>query len=741
MPETDDLDLLLASFRSDSRPAALVAAADDGGCRIIAASRAMLAALSLSDDDGVACLVERLGGAATLARHAGERSVIDHETPENGTLVLSVREQRSGVYELRGSLVDSQAHSNSLIAGVISTIDNNETGIMFLDPDWRLLAVNKAFYRFFPKRDDYPKLGEPFSNLIEDTIHHGYLPEAVGQEERFVGSTLKHFARADAEPLIVRTGNGRIMNTSRLRFRNGALAILLIDATESRKQIEQYRSFVQSTRQMIYVRLIGDGSRARIWGRDASEMVGVVGADGTVDVSRWRDVIHPEDLGRYEAAERKRRKENIPYRIEYRFRHPQTGQQRWMLENAWVATDPVTGERALDSYLIDITGRKQAEEELRRSQQRLQAFSDMAGDWYFEADEEMRITYLSEGFEKVSGIEADRFVGHSWEKITHSAMKSLPEELHGAWLELLESWRAGRPVKDHELHFPFGNGPPVPISSTCGPIFDDDGRLVGYRGVSKNVSDIVAAKEQALKDRASAEAANRAKSQFIANMSHELRTPLNAIIGFASIMEQDMFGPIGNPRYRAYASDISASGQHLLSLVNDILDLSRIEADRQSCDPEWLDATDELGRARALFREETEGRVILVDVDPKGGRVWADRRALRQVLINLLGNAVKFTARDGEIRLSCRTRADGATITVADNGAGMSESEIELALEPFGRAASSEIAGGTGLGLPISRQLMELHGGELEIEARPGAGVAVTVRFPAPDKAALARSA
>lgn len=736
-----DLDLLLASFRADSRPAALVAAGPDGACRVVAASRGMLDALTLKDEGCIARLVERLGGAAALGRLSGDRSVVDHETPENGTLVISVREQQSGVYELRGSLVDRQAHSNSMIAGVISTIDNNETGIIFLDPDWRLLAVNKAFHRFFPKRDDYPRLGEPFGKLIEDSIRFGYLPEAAGQEERYVRSTLKHFARADAEPLVVRTGNGRTMNTSRLRFRNGALAILLIDATESRKQIEQYRSFVQSTQQMIYVRLIGAGQRARIWGRDAADMVGVVGPDGTVDVSRWHDVIHPDDLLRYEAAELKRRKDNIPYRMEYRFRHPQTGEQRWMLENAWVATDPISGERHLDSYLIDITDRKLAEVEMQRSRERLQSFSDLAGDWYFEADAEMRVTYLSEGFERVSGRRPEAFLGHDWGRITRMAIRSLPEQYHAGWETLLAAWKAGETIKDHTLHFPFEGRDPVPVSTTCGPILAPDGVLIGYRGVSKDISDLVAAKEQAERDRAGAEAANLAKSQFIANMSHELRTPLNAIIGFASVMEQEMFGRLDNARYRSYAGDISASGQHLLSLVNDVLDLSRIEADRQSCDPEWLDLGGEFERVRSLFREEAGQRSIRIDMGSDKVQVWADRRALRQILINLVGNAVKFTRHDGEIQLSGNTGRNHSLIRVVDNGSGMSGSEIELALEPFGRVASSEIAGGTGLGLPISRQLAELHGGKLLIEGASGRGLTVTVQLPTPAGARLAQSA
>jgi len=462
-------------------------------------------------------------------------------------------------------------------------------------------------------------------------------------------------------------------------------------------------------------------------------MAGIADEDGNVEIRDWLRAMHPDDRPAYLAIGQKRMADDSPYRIEYRLTHPVTGRTRNMLESGWVTIDRATGERHLDCYLIDITSQKRIETQLKSSEQRFREFASLAGDWYFEADRDLNITYLSEGFETISGMSTDLFLGVSWEKITRNAIATMQEKDHAPWLDLLEAWKTGRPTRDHRMLFRFASGIDRTISTSGEAMLDGDGNRVGYRGVAKDVSNLIGAEERAIEERRRAEAANRAKSEFIANMSHELRTPLNAIIGFAGVMEQQMFGPIENDRYRSYAGDVSASGQHLLSLVNDILDLSRIEADRHSYDPEWLDLEDEIERVCVLFREEPGGRTLSPECGSEGGRVWADRLAFRQVLINLVGNAIKFTPDDCHIRIVGAGADDGASLSVVDNGSGMSAADAELALEPFGRAASSEIAGGTGLGLPITRKLVEMHGGELELDTAPGAGCSVRATFPTPN--------
>jgi signal transduction histidine kinase len=238
-----------------------------------------------------------------------------------------------------------------------------------------------------------------------------------------------------------------------------------------------------------------------------------------------------------------------------------------------------------------------------------------------------------------------------------------------------------------------------------------------------------------------ADEASRAKSRFFAQVTHELRTPLNAIIGFSETIRGEMFGPVANPRYVEYAALIHGAGGHLLSLINDLLDVSKLEEGKMEIAPIRVSAT-ALARATLDLVEllARDGNVALtgsgIDTCPD---LTVDPRAAKQVLVNLLSNAIKFTPPGGRIDMSFAGRTDGAVvITVADSGIGMSSDEIGLAFEPFGRAGGkfAVSAQGTGLGLPIARALVRLHGGELSLTSTPGGGTTVTVVFP-PDANAL----
>jgi len=249
--------------------------------------------------------------------------------------------------------------------------------------------------------------------------------------------------------------------------------------------------------------------------------------------------------------------------------------------------------------------------------------------------------------------------------------------------------------------------------------------------------DITERKEHELKMRAAqerAEAANRAKSQFLATMSHELRTPLNAILGFSDILKTEQFGAIGNTRYREYAAAINDSGQHLLGLINDILDISKLDTGKLELHPEPIELRPlivECARYVEPLAAKTGVRVQ-IDLETPACTLQADRRRLRQMLLNLLSNAVKFTPEGGEVRISTRRSAVGVSLTVADTGIGMDEAAIPKAFERFGQIDSSlsRKYEGTGLGLPLTKQLAELHGATLAMQSKPGAGTTVTILFP-----------
>jgi PAS domain S-box-containing protein len=233
-----------------------------------------------------------------------------------------------------------------------------------------------------------------------------------------------------------------------------------------------------------------------------------------------------------------------------------------------------------------------------------------------------------------------------------------------------------------------------------------------------------------------AELASRAKSQFLANMSHELRTPLNAIIGFSEVICQQTLGPMTNPKYSEYARDINVSGQHLLDLINDILDMSKIESGAADLYDEDLEVEDTIHPVFTIVRNRSlEKQVVLVlELDDDLPMIRADRRKLRQILVNLLDNAIKFTPAGGQVTLQVYVPAAGGVVfEIVDNGIGISAADIDVVLQPFRQVDGhlSRKYAGTGLGLPLAKALTEAHGGVFAISSEIGLGTRIKLAFPA----------
>jgi signal transduction histidine kinase len=232
-----------------------------------------------------------------------------------------------------------------------------------------------------------------------------------------------------------------------------------------------------------------------------------------------------------------------------------------------------------------------------------------------------------------------------------------------------------------------------------------------------------------------ADEANNAKSRFLAAMSHELRTPLNAVIGFSEVLKMESLGPLGSPRYKEYVSDIHTSGTHLLSLINDILDISRLDAGDMTLEESTVDLEKVIGEAlRMMSLQARESDVTLgQEIEPGLPLVRADARRVKQVLINLLSNAVKFTRAQGSVLVRAFAENDGISISVTDTGIGIAKADLARALERFGQVDSTLARKyeGVGLGLPLARQFVELHGGTLELKSIPNVGTTVLVTLPA----------
>jgi len=253
--------------------------------------------------------------------------------------------------------------------------------------------------------------------------------------------------------------------------------------------------------------------------------------------------------------------------------------------------------------------------------------------------------------------------------------------------------------------------------------------------IYSDVTEIKASERRLIEARSEAEAANRAKGDFLANMSHELRTPLNAIIGFSEVISNELFGPINNEKYLEYIRDIHTSSLHLLSIINDVLDMSKIEAGKVELSKEIVQIQSVIGEVMRMVHERARSRdieltALLPDEDVE---IWADERSMKQIFLNLLSNAIKFSKDGGQIYVRIvADQPDVAVFEIEDHGIGMSEEEQERALQPFGQAkpATTRNYGGTGLGLPITKGLVEAHGGTLTIDSRAGDGTSVRIVLP-----------
>jgi signal transduction histidine kinase len=286
------------------------------------------------------------------------------------------------------------------------------------------------------------------------------------------------------------------------------------------------------------------------------------------------------------------------------------------------------------------------------------------------------------------------------------------------------------------------------VRASAVPFFGPDGEYRGYRGISVDVTKQVLA-ERALKEsqdalarmvgelaaaRDAAQHASQAKSAFLANMSHELRTPLNAIIGFSEMISGQYLGEI-SPRYQSYGEDIRSSGNHLLELINQILDLSKVEAGRMELQESEFAPSDVLASCSRLLQERARKAEVSLDIDvaPHLPRLWADELKFKQIVLNLATNAIKFTPAGGSVTVCAKTTNDGLVVEVRDTGIGMHAEDIPLALEPFRQVGDDtrRKQQGTGLGLPLAKAFIELHGGSFAIASRYREGTTVRIAFPA----------
>jgi cell cycle sensor histidine kinase DivJ len=377
---------------------------------------------------------------------------------------------------------------------------------------------------------------------------------------------------------------------------------------------------------------------------------------------------------------------------------------------------------------------KRSETAIRAGEERYRLLAENATDMITRHDEKGRVVFASLGAQQLFGEPAQKMIGDGLFERVHVADRP-------AYLTALSRCHAnGEPIAvEFRVRRAGAAGPAryVWVEMRCRPMRPQDTTAVerpSIVAVTRDVSDRKAQEAELTRTRDEAESASRAKTQFLANMSHELRTPLNAVIGFSEILNRELFGALGEARYRDYARLIHESGEHLLNVVNDILDMSKIEAGKFKIVKEPFEVASLVKSCCELMRHTAEQRSLslIVDVAPGIPELPADKRACKQMLLNVISNAIKFTDPGGWVRVSARVEGESVELAVADNGIGIAEADLPKLGNPFVQANNSydRSYDGAGLGLSVVKGLARLHGGQLELASTLGQGTTAAILLP-----------
>ena len=405
-----------------------------------------------------------------------------------------------------------------------------------------------------------------------------------------------------------------------------------------------------------------------------------------------------------------------------------------------VLSGPSGAVSAVACVAMDIADLVAARKAAATARTRYDDISRLVSDWLWECDADLRLTFTTPRISHYLGLHPAQLSGHHLLQLghfTHDPDAVAAGQPDPAGSDALPpEFAAQTPFRDELFSLTPESGPNRLFRMSGVPRFDDTtGDFLGFRGTARDITDLHSRENALVRAKEEAELANRTKTEFLANMSHELRTPLNAIIGFSEIIGGELFGAIKNPRYLQYVGDIHESAAHLLTVINDILDVSKAEAGALELSEGLVDLHQAIAASIRLTSERAVQGSVKIDTKISTVPVIAaDERKIKQLLHNLLSNAIKFTPPGGSVTISAATTSNGdIEIAVSDTGIGMSQEQIAIALTPFGQvdSALNRAYEGTGLGVPLSKALVELHGGTLRITSVPSQGTTVTVTLPA----------
>ncbi|MFH1793122.1 MAG: ATP-binding protein [Pseudomonadota bacterium] len=501
-----------------------------------------------------------------------------------------------------------------------------------------------------------------------------------------------------------------------------------------------------------------DMGRGRMfWSRSMYEMLGYEPSNAMLSFGEVNEIIHEEDGDLFTVAKALAAREVDQIDQVFRMRHA-NGQWVWVRARAQII-DPDAPDVHLLGIAIDVTEQYHLAMQSEEADARLRTAIENISETFVLWDANGRLVMCNTRFQEQAGLTDDDIEPGTPRGVIEERMTAFASERrlangngrHGA-VTYERQFKDGRWVQVNELVT--RDGGTVSVGADITQIKQHQEKLVdSERRLMATIHDLSVARKaeedrareladlnrKCMRETERAEAANRAKSEFLANMSHELRTPLNAIIGFSELMQSGLFGPLGSERYTEYVRDIHGSGNYLLGVINDILDMSKIEAGRFSIDREEIDLCPLVRETVRVISLQAAQKSITVETSIADSLTLnADRRAIKQIAINLLSNAVKFTGQGGKIAVRARKTSGAVILTIEDNGCGIPQEALKKLGKPFEQVENqlTKSHTGSGLGLAISRSLAQLHGGALKIRSTEGVGTIVSVRIPVRTKAA-----
>jgi PAS domain S-box-containing protein len=654
-------------------------------------------------------------------------------------VATDITEQKRGAEEL--------ARTKALLESAIEALPD---AFAYYDAEDRLVMCNDRYREFYPRTADMMRSGVRFEDLIRHGVARGEYSDAIGREEEWIAERLARH-RAPGAPLEQALSDGRWLQILERPTADGGRVGMRVDITALKRAEDRLAGIIEGAAVGTWEWVRGtdelrvNDRYARIAGYTLAEI-------DRRPIAAILAMIHEDDRARVEAAMRSLLQgESQSIALEFRLDR-KDGQTVWVEVRGRVVSRSADGRPLrVAGMQIDISERKAAELALQRlnadltealaqrdaAERRFFDIASLSTDWFFETDAALCHIYLSDNFAKLAGLPTGAMLGRPLADLRDlsdaataataaTAARGPDADPRTPWPELDAALAETATLASFIFEARARDGGARWLRLAMTPLRGADGALLGYRGVGTDVTELY-------RERALALQASEAKSRFLANMSHEIRTPLNGILGMAELLAPTLH----DDRQREMISTVQSSGELLLSLLNNMLDMSKIEAGQLVlvAAPVRLDA---LGReADKVYGALARSKGVAFRLEEGPGLDhprMGDVNRLRQILHNLLSNAVKFTS-GGQVSLRLSAPPDAPVILeVADSGIGMTEAQQAIVFDPFQQAEAATAAryGGTGLGLSIVRDLVGLMGGEIAVESTPGAGTTFRLSLPLP---------